>query len=65
MDDRKCFGCTLLRTFRARPDERERYGFGEEGYGCKESGFEGYVHPDRPQCLRGPFFAKDTTNDHR
>jgi hypothetical protein len=53
--ERRCDGCRYLRQFKARPDERERYGFGEIGYGCDEPGFEGYVHPDKPICVRGPF----------
>lgn len=54
-DTRKCFGCAYLHTFKPRPDEQERYGFGSEGFGCREPGFEGYVRPDRPICVRGPF----------
>jgi hypothetical protein len=53
--ERQCFGCVCLRTFKARPDERERYGFGSDGYGCNEPGFEGYVHPYKPICVRGPY----------
>jgi hypothetical protein len=52
---RKCFGCELLSKFKARPDEQSRYGFGKTGYGCKQPGYEGYVDPLRPICIRGPF----------
>lgn len=55
---RTCAGCCYLRSFTPRPDEQRRYSFGELGYGCKEPGFEGYVQPDRPQCLRGPFLRE-------
>jgi hypothetical protein len=58
LEKRSCIGCRLLREFTARPDERERYGFGEKGYGCRESGYEGYVNPDKPICVRGPYLAK-------
>jgi hypothetical protein len=53
--DRSCASCRYLRAFKARPDERERYGFGEIGYGCNEPGFEGYVNPQKPICVRGPY----------
>jgi hypothetical protein len=55
MGERKCFGCRLLKEFEPRPDEQERYGFGETGYGCRQTGFEGYVNPDKPICVRGPY----------
>ena len=52
---RSCKGCAYLKAFRARPDEQYRYGFGEVGYGCDEPGYEGYVSPDKPICVRGPY----------
>jgi hypothetical protein len=51
---RECFGCVYLQSFTPRPDERGRYGFGDTGYGCKERGYEGYVNPTKPICVRGP-----------
>ena len=36
----------VLRKFNARQDERERYGFGDIGYGCRCPGYEGYTKPD-------------------
>jgi hypothetical protein len=54
-EKRTCAGCAYLDSFKPRPDEQRRYGFGEIGYGCKEPGFEGYVQPDHPICVRGPF----------
>ena len=62
MSERTCAGCRYLRSFKPRSDERRRYGFGEFGYGCKEPGFEGYVQPDRPICVRGPFPATPSSN---
>jgi hypothetical protein len=52
---RTCHGCRFLDTFKPRADERARYGFGDTGYGCKEPGYEGYVTPERPICVRGPY----------
>jgi hypothetical protein len=52
---RECFGCSLLKTFKPRPDEQERYGFGDTGYGCEERGYESYVDPKKPICIRGPY----------
>lgn len=41
-----CETCRYLQTFNARQDERERYGFGDIGYGCRCPGYEGYTKPD-------------------
>lgn len=41
-----CETCRFLQTFNPRQDERERFGFGEVGYGCKFPGYEGYTKPD-------------------
>ena len=51
-----CHDCIHLRTFKARPDERERYGFEEQGYGCKHpvDGGVYVLNPLKPTCLRGP-----------
>jgi hypothetical protein len=51
-----CHDCTYHHSFKARDDERERYGFGETGYGCKHP-IDGGVYvldPSKPSCLRGP-----------
>ncbi len=42
---RECRACRYVRTFAARADERERFGFGETGYGCRYPGYEGYTSP--------------------
>ena len=53
---RRCDGCLFLRTFKPRPDEQERYGFGAAVYGCAEPGYEGgYVNPAKPICVSGPY----------
>lgn len=41
-----CERCTFVRTFKPRPDERERYGFGEVGYECRKLNYEGYTQAD-------------------
>jgi hypothetical protein len=53
MTQHTCHDCRWSHTFNARPDERERYGFGATGYGCKHSVDGGvYVtNPDQPTCL--------------
>ena len=57
----KCFDCRFFQKFKARPDERERYGFGENGYGCKATGYEGYVtDPTDPPCGSIKYAAKGT-----
>lgn len=61
--ERTCAGCIYLKSFKPRPDEQRRYGFGEIGYGCNEAGYEGYVQPDKPICVRGPHLRTDL--DHR
>lgn len=50
-------------SFKPRPDEQRRYGFGDIGYGCKEPGFEGYVQPDHPICVRGPFLRASASQE--
>lgn len=38
-----CCNCAHVRKFKPRKDEKVRYGFGDIGYGCNKSGFEGYT----------------------
>lgn len=38
-----CANCTHVRTFKPRDDERERFGFGQIGYGCNRPNWEGYT----------------------
>lgn len=51
-----CHDCIYQHKFNARADERERYGFGETGYGCKHPVDGGHyvLDPTKPTCLRGP-----------
>jgi hypothetical protein len=63
--ERTCHGCSFLRTFKARPDEQQRYGFGETGYGCQEPGYEGYVNPKKPICVRGPYLRATKDGEAR
>lgn len=41
----QCATCNYVRTFKARADERARYGFDEVGYECRKAGWEGYTEP--------------------
>lgn len=41
-----CENCRYVKTFTPRQDERDRFGFGDVGYGCRYPGYEGYTRAD-------------------
>lgn len=58
---RSCAGCSYLTTFKPRPDEQERYGFGDEGHGCNSPGWKGYIVGLKPVCVHGPYLRTQST----
>lgn len=57
-----CVGCRHLHIFAARSDERERYGFGETGYGCNHpvDGGVYVLNPETRSCFQGRGFTRAT-----